>query len=77
MSSAMAWQQPGPSARQIGQSAHGLAAGRTGTCGSWTLARISTQRIHPSGLAELEAQAAVLPPGDGGVGAQVSLAQDG
>ena len=38
MSSAMAWQQPGPSARQIGQSAHGLAAGRTGTCGSWTLA---------------------------------------
>ena len=38
MSSAMAWQQPGPSARQIGQSAHGLAAGRTGTRGSWTLA---------------------------------------
>ena len=38
MSSAMAWQQPGPSARQIGQSAHGLAAGRTGTCRSWTLA---------------------------------------
>ena len=30
--------QPGPSARQIGQSAHDLAAGRTGTCGSWTLA---------------------------------------
>ena len=38
MWSAMAWQQPGPSARQIGQSAHCLAAGRTGTCGSWTLA---------------------------------------
>ena len=39
-------------------------------------AAISTQRICPSGLAELEAQAAVLPPGDGGVGAQVGLAQD-
>ena len=41
------------------------------------LTRISTQRIRPPGLAELEAQAAVLPPGDGGVGAQVGLAQDG
>jgi hypothetical protein len=40
------------------------------------LTRISMQRICPSGLAELEAQAAVLPPGDGGVGAQVGLAQD-
>ena len=30
-----------------------------------------------SWLAELEAEAAVLPPGDGGVGAQVGLAQDG
>ena len=40
------------------------------------LAWISTQRIRPWGLAELEAQAAVLPPGDGGVGAQVGLAQD-
>jgi hypothetical protein len=42
-----------------------------------SLTRISMQRIWPSGLAELEAQAAVLPPGDGGVGAQVGLAQDG
>ncbi len=42
------------------------------------LARISTQRIWPpSLLAELEAQAAVLPPGDGGVGTQLGLAQDG
>ena len=38
VSSAVAWRQPGPSARQIGQSAHGLAAGPTGRCGSWTLA---------------------------------------
>ena len=30
-----------------------------------------------SALAELEAEATVLPPGDGGVGAQVGLAQDG
>ena len=44
MSSAMAWQQPGPSASQIGQSAHGLAAGRTGTCGSWTLAETHPPR---------------------------------
>jgi hypothetical protein len=42
------------------------------------LTRISTQRIWPPGLlAELEAQAAVLPPGDGGLGAQLGLAQDG
>ncbi len=32
----IAWQQSGPSAGQAGQSAPGRAAGRTGTCGSWT-----------------------------------------
>jgi len=41
------------------------------------LARISMQRIVPLRLAELEAEAPVLPPGDGGVGGQVGLAQDG
>jgi len=41
------------------------------------LTRISMQRIVPPALAELEAEAPVLPPGDGGVGVQVGLAQDG
>jgi len=42
------------------------------------LTPISMQRIVPLlRLAELEAEAPVLPPGDGGVGAQVGLAQDG
>jgi hypothetical protein len=34
------------------------------------------QRIAPLRLAELEAEAVIVPPGDGGVGAQVGLAQD-
>ena len=46
--------------------------------GALALAPISMQRIVPPlRLAEPEAEASVLPPGDGGVGAQVGLAQDG
>ncbi len=41
------------------------------------LARISTQRLRPSCSGEFEVEAAVVPPGDGGVRGQVGLAQDG
>jgi hypothetical protein len=40
------------------------------------LARISTQRIRPRS-GEFEVELAVAPPGNGGVGGEVGLAQDG
>jgi hypothetical protein len=45
--------------------------------GMLLLARISTQRLRPSCSGEFEVEAAVVPPGDGGVRGQVGLAQDG
>ena len=41
------------------------------------LAPISMQRIQPLVSGELEAESAALPPGHGGVGGEVGLAQDG
>ena len=74
---------PGPPAAPAAQTSQGRSLMRTLRTAWWPrflvagLARISMQRIVPLRLAELEAEAPVLPPGDGGVGGQVGLAQDG
>src|SRR5664280_2175775 len=41
------------------------------------LARISTQPVRGKGSADFVAQGAVVPPGDGGVGGEAGLAEDG
>ncbi len=41
------------------------------------LTRISIQLLRPLGLAEFEVQPAAAPPGDGGVGGEGGLAEDG
>src|SRR5664280_2099765 len=41
------------------------------------LARISTQLVRGKGSADFVAQGAVVPPGDGGVGGEAGLAEDG
>jgi len=74
---------PGTPAAPAARPARGSSIARTLRTAWWPrflvagLARISMQRIVPLRLAELEAEAPVLPPGDGGVGGQVGLAQDG
>jgi len=41
------------------------------------LTRVSVQRVRPLWSCELEVESAVAPPGDGGVGGEVGVAEDG
>ena len=48
-----------------------------GVRGSSPLARISAPLLRPLGLGKFEAELASVPPGDGGVGGEAGVAEDG